>query len=50
MIMKLQNCTIKKLEGSNHTCLEVISLDSAIKRDENYYLQVLLKESKYIEK
>ena len=27
--------------GSNHTCLAVISLDSALKKDENYYLQVL---------
>ena len=35
---------------SNHTCLSVISLDSAFKKDENYYLQVFLKESKYIEK
>ena len=35
---------------SNHTCLPVISLDSALKKDENYYPQVLLKECKYIEK
>ena len=28
---------------SNHTCLAVISLDSALKKDENYYLQVFLK-------
>ena len=26
--------------GSNHTCLAVISLDSALKKDENYYVQV----------
>ena len=25
---------------SNHTCLAVISLDSALKKDENYYSQV----------
>ena len=25
---------------SNHSCLGVISLDSALKKDENYYLQV----------
>ena len=25
---------------SNHTCLAVISLDSALKKDENYYLKV----------
>ena len=35
---------------SNHTCLPVISLDSAVKKDENYYPQVFLKECKYIEK
>ena len=35
---------------SSHTCLPVISLDSALKKDENYYLQVFLKEYKYIEK
>ena len=29
---------------SNHICLEVISLDSALKKDANYYLQVFLKE------
>ena len=26
--------------GSNHTCLAVISLDSALKKHENYYPQV----------
>ena len=36
--------------GSNHTCLAVISLDSALKKDENYCTQVSLKEWKYIEK
>ena len=40
---------IPKLD-SNHTCLAVISLDSALKKDDNYYLQVFLKECKYIEK
>ena len=35
---------------SNHTCLAVISLDSALKKDDNYYSQVFLKERKYIEK
>ena len=35
---------------SNHTCLAVISLNSALKKDDNYYLQVFLKECKYIEK
>ena len=33
---------------SNHTCLAVITLDSALKK--NDYLQVFLKEWKYIEK
>ena len=35
---------------SNHTCLAVITLDSALKKDDSYYLQVLSKECKYIEK
>ena len=44
--------TIKKIPkvGSNNTCLAVITLDSALKRDDNYCPQVLLKERKYIEK
>ena len=36
--------------NSNHACLAVISLDSALKKDENYYMQVFLKECKHIEK
>ena len=39
---------IPKLD-SNHTCLAVMSLDSALKKDDNYYPQVFLKEYKYIE-
>ena len=35
---------------SSYTCLAVISWDSALKKDGNYYLQVFLKECKYIEK
>ena len=35
---------------SNYTCLAVISLDSALEKDENYYLQVNLKECNYIKK
>ena len=35
--------------GSNHDCLVVISLDFTMKKDEKYYLQVFLKEIKYIE-
>ena len=34
---------------SNPICLAVISLDSALKKDDNYYLQVFLKECKYID-
>ena len=52
MAMKLQIFTIKKIPklDSNHTRLAVISLDSALKKNGNYYLQVFLKECKYIEK
>ena len=35
---------------SSHTCLVVISLDSALNKDENYYPQVFLKECKCINK
>ena len=34
---------------SNHACLALISLDSAINKDGNYYMQVFLKECKCIE-
>ena len=52
MAMKLQIFIIKKIPklDFNHTCLAVISLDSALKEDDNYYLQVFLKDCKYIEK
>ena len=36
--------------GSDQTCLAVITINSALKRDKSYYLQVFLKECKYIEK
>ena len=36
--------------NSNHTCLAVNSLDSALKKYEKYYPQVFLKEVKCIEK
>ena len=36
--------------GSNHTCLAVISLDSTLNKDGNYYPQLFLKECKYIKK
>ena len=35
---------------SNHTCLAVISLDSTLNKDGNYYPQVFLKKCKYIMK
>ena len=35
---------------SNHTCLAVTGLDSALKEDENYDPQDFLKECKYIKK
>ena len=35
---------------SNHTCLAVISLDSVLKKDDNYYPTLFSKECKYIEK
>ena len=40
---------IPKLD-SNHTCLAVISLNSSLKKNDNYYSQVFLKECKYVEK
>ena len=41
------NKEISKVD-SNLTCLAVISLDSALSKDGSYYLQVFLKECKYI--
>ena len=35
---------------TNYTCLTVTSLDYVLKIDENYYLQMSLKECKYIKK
>ena len=40
---------IPKLD-SIHTCLAIINLDSALKKNDNYYPQVFLKECKYIAK
>ena len=50
--MKLQNFAIKNFPkvDSDPTCLAVISMDSAGKKDENYYPVLFLKECKYIEK
>ena len=41
------NNEIPKMD-SNHTCLPVISLDSALNKDGNCYPQVFLKACKYI--
>ena len=35
---------------SNHNCLAVICLDSALKKDDNYYTQVYLKECNTLQK
>ena len=35
---------------SDHTCLAVISVDSALKKDEDYYPVLFLKQYKYIQK
>ena len=43
------NKEIRKVD-SNHTCLAVISLDSALKKNENYHLQLFSKVCKHIEK
>ena len=42
MVMKLQSFMIKKIPkvDSSHTCLAVISLDSSLKKDDNYNPQV----------
>ena len=40
---------IPKVDSDNN-CLTAINLDSALKKDENYYPQVFLKECKYIKK
>ena len=50
--MKLQFFTIKEIPqaDSNHSCLAVFSLDSALKKDKDYYPQVFLKEWEYIRK
>ena len=40
---------IRKVD-SNHTCLAVTSLDSALTNNENNHPQVFLKQCKYIEK
>ena len=50
--MKLQIFYDKQIPklNSNHTFLAVISLDFALKKDDNYHPQVILKDCKCIEK
>ena len=48
-VTDFQDNEIQKVD-SNDACLAVISLDSALEKDENYYLQVNLKECNYIQK
>ena len=48
-ITDFYNKKIPKVD-SNHTCLAEISLDSALKKDINYYPLKFLKECKCIEK
>ena len=56
MVIKLQTFKTKKflkkalIIDSNHVCIIVISLECVLQKDENYCLQVFLKECKYIEK
>ena len=38
------------MAGSDYTCLAVINVDSDLKKEESYYLQVPLQECKYIAK
>ena len=49
-VTKFEDLSDKELPqiGSNYTCSGVILLDSALKKDENFYPQVFLKECKYI--
>ena len=37
----------KEIPNSSHTCLAIITFDSTVKKDENYYPQVFSKECKY---
>ena len=39
-----------KILDYNYTCLAVIILDTALKKDDSYYLQVFLKRCKHTEK
>ena len=49
---EVTDCYDKKVlkVDSNHACLLVISLDSVLKKDDNYCFQEFLKGCKYINK
>ena len=48
-VTDLYDKNIPKVD-TNHTCFAVISLDSALRKDKNYYPLVFLKNCKYIQK
>ena len=52
MVMKLRIFFDKEFPkvDSRHTCLAVISLNSALIKDEKYYPQVFIKKCKYVKK
>ena len=49
---KIKNSCDKEISkaDSNHTCLAVITLDSTLNKNGNYYPQLFLKECKYMKK
>ena len=49
MAMTFSSMKIPKVDP-NRTYLAVITLDSAVKKNDKYYPQVFLKDCKYIEK
>ena len=49
MAMTFSSMKIPKVDP-NHTYLAVITLDSAVKKNDKYYPQVFLNDCKYIEK
>ena len=50
--MKLKYFTINKIPkvSDDYTCLAVINVDSALKKDQKYYPQAFSKECKYIKR
>ena len=49
---KIKNSCDKEISkaDSNHTCLAVITLDSTLNKNGDYYPQLFLKECKYMKK